>query len=97
MTVRTRAPIRTIKIGAFVGTLLLVSCVTGSATEQRFIGQATMEKDGTIMLWLRAEAPNGSVGHGWIEYPPSDPMYRSVLEHVGGLRPGESKPVPPWD
>jgi hypothetical protein len=59
------------------------------------IGQATMTPDGTIVLDLRAEAP-GAIGDARFTYPPSHKDYRSILAHLGGLRPGEEKPVPPW-
>ena len=54
-----------------------------------------MEPDGTIVLDLRTELPNG-VGHGRLRYPPSHKDYKDVLSHLGGLKPGESKRVPPW-
>ena len=59
------------------------------------IGMATMDADGTIVLYLRATAP-GVVGDGLVRYRPGDKDYDAVLKHLGGLRPGESKPVPPW-
>jgi hypothetical protein len=31
-----------------------------------------------------------------LTYPPSHPQYREILEHVGGLKPGETKPCPPF-
>jgi hypothetical protein len=49
------------------------------------IGSASMDKDRTIYLQLRAEGPNGELGDAMFTYRP-----------VGGLAPGESKPVPPW-
>ena len=61
-----------------------------------FIGVASMEADGTIVLWLRAESPEGSVGDAVLRYPPSDERYDQVLAHLGGLRPGEEKPVRPF-
>lgn len=66
-------------------------------TEPRPIGIATMLPDGTIVLDLRAEASGGTVGRGRVTYPPGDPEYAAVLRHLGGLRPGEVKSVPPWD
>ena len=60
------------------------------------IGQATMQDDGTIILRLRAETEDGAVGESLFTYSPADHDYRAVLEHLGGLKPGESKPVPPW-
>jgi hypothetical protein len=59
------------------------------------IGVATMEKDGTIVLQLRATGP-GVMGDALLKYPPSDKDYKKILDHLGGLKPGESKPVPPF-
>jgi hypothetical protein len=64
--------------------------------EQKSIGQATMTDDGTIVLDLRAEGP-GMRGDARFTYPKTHPQYQKVLEHLGGLKPGEKKPVPPWD
>lgn len=61
------------------------------------IGQATMTDDGTIVLDLRAEGPNGLRGDARFTYPKSHPKYQEVLRHIGGIKPGEQKPVPPWD
>ncbi|MDL1872489.1 hypothetical protein FBR05_09800 [Deltaproteobacteria bacterium PRO3] len=61
------------------------------------IGQATMERDGTIVLDLRAEGPKGAIGEGRLVYPPSHAQYKKILQHLGGLKPGEVKPVPPWE
>jgi hypothetical protein len=56
-----------------------------------------MKSDGTIVLQLRASDGTGLVGDARMEYPPNHPQYREVLQHLGGLRPGEQKPVPPWE
>jgi hypothetical protein len=60
------------------------------------IGTATMKDDGTIVLMLRATGPGGMLGDSRIEYPKGHPNYDEVLKHLGGLKPGEQKPVPPW-
>lgn len=60
------------------------------------IGDATMKPDGTIVLDLRPELPGGGHGLSRQEYPKTHPDYADVLEHLGGLRPGENKLVPPW-
>jgi len=60
------------------------------------IGQATMNQDGTIVLQLRAEGDDGTVGDALFTYPPTHEDYKMILEHLGGLEPGQSKPVPPW-
>jgi hypothetical protein len=61
-----------------------------------YIGTATMKEDGTIVLYLRATAEGGVVGHGMLEYPRTHPKYRYVLEHLEGLQPGEEKAVRPF-
>lgn len=67
------------------------------ADERQSIGQATMLHDRTIVLVLRAEGPTTqAVGDAQLVYPPTHPQYRQIAEHLGELRPGETKPVPPW-
>ncbi len=60
------------------------------------IGVATMRPDGTIVLDLRAGGGGGPVGEARILYPPGHPQYEMILRHLGGLRPGETRPVPPF-
>jgi hypothetical protein len=50
------------------------------------IGTAVMSADGTIALTLHAQAA--------LAYHRGDPQYARILSHIGGLRPGEHKPVP---
>jgi hypothetical protein len=66
------------------------------AKEAPSIGEATMDPDGTIILHLRAASPT-AVGDALLRYPPDHPQYKSILAHLGGLAPGEHKPVPPFD
>ena len=60
------------------------------------IGVATMLPDGIIHLRLRAPLPGGGSGEGEMDYKPGDPDYLAILAHLGGLKPGETKPVSPW-
>jgi hypothetical protein len=60
------------------------------------IGSASMEKDGTIILQLRAEGPTGSIGDALFRYSPTHAEYNNILRHLGGLKTGEMKLVPPW-
>jgi hypothetical protein len=60
------------------------------------IGSASLDGDGSIVLDLRASDGRGILGDGRLVYPKSHPSYREVLEHLGGLEAGETKPVPPW-
>lgn len=55
-----------------------------------------MSADGTLVLTLRAES-GGAVGDGQVTYRPGDPNYASVIDHLGGIKPGETKAVPAWD
>jgi hypothetical protein len=59
------------------------------------IGAATMARDGTITLRLRAEG-RGMTGDGTLIYKRGDARYDEVERHIGGIKPGQTKPVPPW-
>ncbi|MFN7131502.1 MAG: hypothetical protein ACK4N5_05425 [Myxococcales bacterium] len=61
------------------------------------IGVARMLEDGTLVLDLRAEDGAGAVGISQLRYSREHPEYAQILAHLGGLSPGQSKPVPPWD
>lgn len=67
-----------------------------SAPEGESIGVATMGEGGVIVLQLRASLGGGSIGEGYFRYPPDHPQYEQVRNHLDGLEPGQSKPVPPW-
>jgi hypothetical protein len=58
------------------------------------IGEATMLSDRTILLDL--VAGSATRGHARQSYSPSHPEYQRILQHLGGLRPGEHKAAPPW-
>jgi hypothetical protein len=92
-----------LQLALLAGWIVATGCSTApraetrSATsEQESIGVATMDANRTITLRLRAEGPDGLVGEGFFVYPPSHAEYQSVLDHLGGLEPGQSKPVPPF-
>ena len=59
------------------------------------IGVATMAKNGVITLQIRALNPDIII-ESLLAYKPSDRNYQSILAHLGGLAPGQSKPVRPW-
>ena len=60
------------------------------------IGAASMAQDGTITLRLRAEGPGGKIGEGQMTYRRGEPHYDEILRHLGSLKPGQTKLVPPW-
>jgi hypothetical protein len=60
------------------------------------IGVATQEPDGTIVLTLRSEGDDGSIGDGRFRYPPDDPQYEMIKAHVGTIPVGGAVPVKPF-
>jgi hypothetical protein len=52
-----------------------------------------MLEDGTLVLNLCAEGLHGEIGDAQLTYAPFDPEYGEILRRLGGLVPGESKPV----
>ena len=59
------------------------------------VGRAKMSADGTITLQLRSLWPD-PIAESQLVYPPDDSQYEEIKHHLGGIKPGESKPVPPW-
>ncbi len=59
------------------------------------IGTAEMSNDGTITLHLRSLWPD-PIAEGELRYAPDDPQYEEIKQHLGGIAPGDTKPVKPW-
>jgi hypothetical protein len=74
--------------------LLLLGCAHPEA--QEYIGEATMAADRSVTLNLASRECDGTIAHGHFVYRPGDATYDEVVRHIGGLEPGQSKPVPPW-
>ena len=73
----------------------LLSAAACASEAPASIGTATMDADGTIRLQLVAQG-GGAIGDALVIYRPGDPHYDEIKKHLGGLKPGETKPVPPW-
>ena len=73
-----------------------MSDLTTQAADPASIGEAWMEPDGTIVLRLRATGPN-AVGEALMRYPPDNPRYNAIRDHLPGLAPGVHVPVPPFE
>lgn len=56
------------------------------------IGIATMDKDGVIKAPLEGLGPSHAAGFMLLK--PGDKDYDLMIKHLGGLNPGESKPIP---
>lgn len=54
-----------------------------------------MGPDGTITLNIHS-LPPGPIADGVLAYKKGDPNYARIYSHLGGIRPGEHKPVPPF-
>jgi len=67
-----------------------------NSNDQESIGEVTMLEDRTILLKLRAENES-MIGDSMFTISPDDHRYSEILEHVGPISPGETKPVPPWE
>jgi hypothetical protein len=59
------------------------------------IGVAHMSRDGVITLRIRS-LPSDRIAEGELRYAPGSPHYDEIMQHLGGIAPGESKPVRPW-
>lgn len=75
--------------------VLLAGCA--NAEGPSFIGTATMSADQSINLKLVSRECDGTIVHGSPTYALTDPLYGEILEHIGGLEPGQTKPVPAWE
>jgi hypothetical protein len=85
---------------AIVLATLLVTTTAGFAedapkTVPVIIGDAKMMEDGTIIMNLRRTADGENVS-GIVKYRTNSRDYKEVLDHLGGMRPGETKLVPAW-
>jgi len=69
--------------------------VNKNQTKPKFIGDAWLEKDGTITMHLLSDA-DGNHANATFSYKASDRDYKKILEHLGGLKAGEKKPVKPF-
>ena len=67
-----------------------------SPPEPAPIGTARGLPDGSVELTLRAVSGPGAVGDGRFVVKPADAAYAAILKHLGGLAPGEVKPVLPF-
>jgi len=67
-----------------------VTCATVES-----IGTAQMSADGVITLHLKSLWPDPSADTD-LAYAPDDPQYDEIKKHLGGIAPGDSKPIPPW-
>ena len=63
--------------------------------DEKSVGVATMLADGTILVGVPGPEA-GSRARAVLMVEPGDGNYQSIIDHVGGLKPGETKSIPPW-
>lgn len=68
-----------------------------TTNQEESIGTCIMQEDGTLVLRLQATGEGGLIGQGTLEYKTDHPNYTEILDHVGPIQPGQTKPVAPWD
>jgi hypothetical protein len=78
------------KLAQFKKDLPPVTCATVES-----IGVANMSADGTITLHLKSLWPDPHEDSD-LSYAPDDPQYDDIKKHLGGITPGQSKPIPPF-
>ena len=78
----------------------LTACAQGGGLKSTkngdTVGIATMDTDRTLHLDLRSVECDGSEAAALVDYKVDDPHYAEVLSHIGGVEPGQRKPVPAW-
>jgi hypothetical protein len=60
------------------------------------VGSAYMQPDGTLEMSLRTETDDGTIGEALLVIPRADPRYKDMVAHLGGIRPGEGRTIPPF-
>ena len=70
-------------------------CATESPKAEKSIGVATMLVDGTILVGVRT-SDSDTRAQAILMVEPGDTNYQPIIDHVGGLKPGETKSIPPW-
>ena len=60
------------------------------------VGSAYMQPDGTLEMSLRTETRDGTIGESLLVVAKGDPRYANMVKHLGGIQPGEGKPIPPF-
>ena len=84
-------------LGPCLVAISLSGCQSNPVTPpETTIGAATMLSDGTLSVQFRATADTGAIGDALIVLRPEDPRYKEFIEHIGDLKPGETKAVRPW-
>jgi hypothetical protein len=84
---------------ALLAALLLACSGVALAAEnpapEASVGVARMLDNGTILIGIRGPAVDGPL-QAVLMVEPGDTNYQQIIDHLGGLKPGETKSIPPW-
>jgi hypothetical protein len=80
---------------AFPAAALAAENPAGEKSTVKSIGVATMLQNGTILVGVPGP-DSGLRAQAVLMVEPGDSNYQAIIDHVGGLKPGETKPIPPW-
>jgi hypothetical protein len=68
---------------------------TENPATEKSVGMAHMLENGTILVGVSGPDAD-SQAQAVLMVQPGDSTYQPLLDHIGGLKPGETKPIPPW-
>jgi len=85
---------------AFAGAVLAAENPAADVSKEnpasaKSIGMARMLADGTLLVGVPGPG-SGERAQAVLVLKPGDTQYQPLLDHVGGLKPGETKSIPPW-
>ena len=79
---------------AILSALPAVAIAAENQAAPQSVGVARMLTDGTILVGVGGDEPGRA--QAVLEMHPGDTNYQMMLDHLGGLKPGETKSIPPW-
>ena len=72
----------------------VLESVEGNEAVVRLAGGVCLEVMLSAHAAGRLATQVGAVGEAVLTYKPDDPKYPEIVKHLGGIKPGETKPVP---
>jgi hypothetical protein len=85
----------TLAVITLSGSQLIAAAENATQTGDQ-IGTVTMRSDRSLHMRLRSVECDGTILEGEMTIPPDRSDYQSILDHVGDLKPTETKPVKAW-
>jgi hypothetical protein len=89
---------RSLLVGVGLGAALISGVADAAPRPQpAVIGEVTMLPDGSLSVKLKSDGPPQRGEGGAAVFKPENPRYKEILAHVGDMKPGERKPITPWN